>query len=155
MKPIIFKINFDEIRKEMEIKEIVENYTPIKNKRGIYPIDIKGLYEELEDKKVGKKKSFNELILSEEYFLVKRDTFNNNYDYSKIKAKEDKGNNYEESQNNSYEEGKNALKNRNSSLINSTNSYVSISISELKNSSINSNTSSTFLGSSFKFTMEV
>ena len=143
---MIFIINIAELREEAEqnCKDVVENYACIKKKKPFYNIDIKGLYEEMEEKKVDKKKSFNdenELILSEEYFLAKKKSFNNSFDFSKTKTTKEKENNCEENKNNINEEGNNSLKKKNSSLINSTNSYVSesASTSGLNNFSVNSN----------------
>ena len=143
---MIFVINIEEIREEAEqnCKAIVENYSCIKKRKPFYNIDIKGLYEEMKEKKTDKQKSFNdgnELILSEEYFLAKKNTFNGSFDFSKIKTIQEKENNCKENKNDINEEGNNTIKNINSSLINSTHSYVSelTSTSGLNNFSVNSN----------------
>ena len=153
----VFIIDVEKIRNEREqnSKPIVENYMRTKNEKPIFPIDILRLYEEMEKIKGDKKKSFNkenELILSEEYFLAKKNSFNNSFDFSKIKSTEEKENNCEENKNYINEEGNNTLKNINNSLINSTNSYVSesTSTSGLNNFSFNSNISYSLSGSSIR-----
>lgn len=118
-------------------------YIPVNPKKPKFNININGLYEELNEKKV-KNKCFNEqklngkysLVLIEEYFLSKRNSFNN-----RGRATDNKENNFAESKIFIYEDGNSGNSEfKNSSIIsnNPKHSYIS----GLNNSSLKSNISS-------------
>ena len=134
-------------------------YIPVNAKKPKFNININGLYEEFNEKKV-KNKCFNEQklneknssVLIEEYFLSKRNSFNN-----RGRATDNKENNFAESKIFIYEDGNSGnseFKNSSSISNNPKYSYISgLSNSSLK-SNISSSGCSTNINNSFNISKE-